>query len=149
MEGEELSLFVLTDGERVVPLPAGAGSQAAARRRRGPNTGGMGAYCPVSLVERSPELIDDVVERIVAADARARCARAARRSPGCSTSGLMLTADGPKVVEFNCRFGDPETQAVLPALADDATVFDADVRRSRAADALSGTASTRRRRARP
>ena len=114
MQGEELSLFVLTDGERVVPLPAARDHKRLLDGDQGPNTGGMGAYCPVSL-DDSDALIDDVLERI----ARPTLDRMrARRTPftGLLYIGLMLTADGPKVVEFNCRFGDPETQAVLPAL---------------------------------
>jgi phosphoribosylamine--glycine ligase len=116
MEGEELSVFVLTDGERVIPLPAARDHKRLLDGDHGPNTGGMGAYCPVSIVERSPELIDDVLDRV------ARPTLDAMRSRGTPFAGLlyiglMLTADGPKVVEFNCRFGDPETQAVLPALS--------------------------------
>jgi len=116
MEGEELSVFVLTDGERVVPLPAAQDHKRLLDGDHGPNTGGMGAYCPVSIVERSPELIDEVLDRV------ARPTLDAMRSRGTPFAGLlyiglMLTADGPRVVEFNCRFGDPETQAVLPALS--------------------------------
>jgi phosphoribosylamine--glycine ligase len=114
MQGEELSLFVLTDGERVVPLPAARDHKRLLDGDRGPNTGGMGAYCPVSL-DDAETLIDEVLERV----ARPTLDRMrARGTPftGLLYIGLMLTADGPKVVEFNCRFGDPETQAVLPAV---------------------------------
>ena len=114
MQGEELSLFVLTDGERVVALPPARDHKRLLDGDRGPNTGGMGAYCPVSLDD--PEtIVDDVLERI----ARPTLDRMrARGTPftGLLYVGLMLTAEGPKVVEFNCRFGDPETQAVLPAI---------------------------------
>jgi phosphoribosylamine--glycine ligase len=116
MEGEELSVFVLTDGERCVPLPAAQDHKRLLNHDEGPNTGGMGAYAPVSLA--SADLIDDVLERV------ARPTLATMRARGTPFTGLlyiglMLTADGPKVVEFNCRFGDPETQAVLPAIAGD------------------------------
>jgi phosphoribosylamine--glycine ligase len=114
MQGEELSLFVLTDGERAVPLPAARDHKRLLDGDLGPNTGGMGAYCPVSL-DDGESLVDDVLARI--AQPTLDCMRA-RGTPftGLMYIGLMLTADGPKVVEFNCRFGDPETQAVLPAL---------------------------------
>jgi phosphoribosylamine--glycine ligase len=114
MQGEELSLFVLTDGERAVPLPAARDHKRLLDGDLGPNTGGMGAYCPVSL-DDGESLVDDVLARI--AQPTLDCMRA-RGTPftGLLYIGLMLTADGPKVVEFNCRFGDPETQAVLPAL---------------------------------
>jgi phosphoribosylamine--glycine ligase len=123
MEGEELSLFLLTDGERVVPLPPAQDHKRLLDGDHGPNTGGMGAYCPVSVVERSPGLVDDVVERVALPTLHAMRARATPFT-GVLYVGLMLTADGPKVVEFNCRFGDPETQAVLPALGDDTGVTD-------------------------
>ena len=115
MDGEELSLFALTDGTHAVPLPAAQDHKRLLEEDRGPNTGGMGAYCPVSLVDQSPELIDDVLERVVSPTLAAMLARGTPFS-GLLYVGLMLTAEGPKVVEFNCRFGDPETQAVLPAL---------------------------------
>ncbi len=116
MDGEELSLFVLTDGVRAVPLPAAQDHKRLLEDDRGPNTGGMGAYCPVSIIDQSPELVDDVLERVVSPTLAALRSRGTPFT-GLLYVGLMLTADGPKVVEFNCRFGDPETQAVLPALA--------------------------------
>jgi len=124
MEGEELSVFAMTDGERVVVLPSAQDHKRLLERDRGPNTGGMGAYSPVSLVDQNPGIIDEVVERIV------RPTLAAMRARGTPFTGLlyvgaMLTADGPKVVEFNCRFGDPETQAVLPAMALEDSMADA------------------------
>ena len=116
MDGEELSLFVITDGEGMIALPAAQDHKRLLDGDRGPNTGGMGAYCPVSIAERAPELVSEALESIVAPTL------AAMRSHGTPFTGLlyaglMLTDDGPKVVEFNCRFGDPETQAVLPALS--------------------------------
>jgi phosphoribosylamine--glycine ligase len=121
MEGEELSLFVLTDGVRVVALPPAQDHKRLLEGDRGPNTGGMGAYCPVSLVERSPGLIEDVLARVAVPTLDAMRARGTPFQ-GLLYIGLMLTADGPKVVEFNCRFGDPETQAVLPALSNDGSL---------------------------
>jgi len=116
MEGEELSLFVLTDGERVLALPAAQDHKRLLDGDRGPNTGGMGAYCPVSLAEQSPELVSEVLETIVRPTL---AAMRERGTPFCGLLyvGLMLTTTGPRVVEFNCRFGDPETEAVLPAIA--------------------------------
>jgi len=119
MDGEELSLFVLTDGERAIPLPAAQDHKRLLEHDRGPNTGGMGAYCPVSLVDQSPELVGEVLEHVVQPTLATMRARGTPFT-GLLYVGLMLTANGPKVVEFNCRFGDPETQAVLPALAREA-----------------------------
>ena len=121
MEGEELSVFVLTDGTRMVALPPAQDHKRLLDGDEGPNTGGMGAYCPVSLVDDSPALIDDVLRQIVDPTLAAMRARGTPFS-GLLYAGLMLTADGPKVVEFNCRFGDPETQAVLPALGGDVPI---------------------------
>jgi phosphoribosylamine--glycine ligase len=116
MEGEELSLFVMTDGERLAVLPAAQDHKRLLDHDRGPNTGGMGAYTPLSLVEETPGVVDEILDRVV------RPTLAAMRARGTPFTGLlyvgaMLTTDGPKVVEFNCRFGDPETQAVLPAMS--------------------------------
>jgi phosphoribosylamine--glycine ligase len=115
MQGEELSLFVLTDGVRAVPLPAARDHKRLLDGDRGPNTGGMGAYCPVSLPDQPESLVDEVLDRIVLPTLDRMRERGAPFT-GLLYVGLMLTADGPKVVEFNCRFGDPETQAVLPAI---------------------------------
>lgn len=116
MEGEELSVFVLTDGERVIPLPAAQDHKRLLEGDRGPNTGGMGAYCPVSIADASTGLIDTVVDRVIRPTLGAMRARGTPFT-GLLYAGLMLTNDGPKVVEFNCRFGDPETQAVLPVMS--------------------------------
>jgi phosphoribosylamine--glycine ligase len=121
MEGEELSFFLLSDGERVVALPPAQDHKRLLDGDHGPNTGGMGAYCPVSVVERMPGLADEVIERVALPTLKSM------RTRGTPFEGLlyvqlMLTADGPKVVEFNCRFGDPETEAVLPALDDAASL---------------------------
>ena len=115
MEGEELSVFAITDGFDFVLLPGLQDHKRLADGDRGPNTGGMGAYLPVSLGEQSgwaePELSGPIFQRVLGA-LRER----GRPFTGLLYAGLMLTRDGPKVVEFNCRFGDPETQALLPVL---------------------------------
>lgn len=113
MRGEELSLFALCDGENALPLLASQDHKRIGEGDTGPNTGGMGAYAPVSIA--TDALIDDVVERILRPTLHAL---AAAGSPfrGLLYAGLMLTDEGPKVVEYNCRFGDPESQVVLPLL---------------------------------
>jgi phosphoribosylamine---glycine ligase len=111
MQGEELSVLALTDGENVLPLVPAQDHKRLLDGDRGPNTGGMGAYAPVSLA--SDALMRTVVEQIFAPTLAALSSRG-RPFTGLLYAGLMLTRDGPKVVEFNCRFGDPETQAVLP-----------------------------------
>jgi len=123
MEGEELSMFFLTDGERVIPLPAAQDHKRLLEGDRGPNTGGMGAYCPVSLADESSGLLDIVVDRVVRPTLGAMRARGTPFT-GLLYAGLMLTDDGPKVVEFNCRFGDPETQAVLPVMSPNESIGD-------------------------
>ena len=124
MEGEELSLFALTDGERIVVLPAAQDHKRLLEGDRGPNTGGMGAYAPVSLVEQHPDIIATITDRIIGPTLGAM---RDRNTPftGLLYVGAMLTSEGPKVVEFNCRFGDPETQAILPALGREESLIDA------------------------
>ncbi len=116
LEGEELSLLALCDGENVVPLAPAQDYKRIFDGDEGPNTGGMGSYSPVPGIdaERIEEIADSVHRPIV--DLMAR-----RGDPfrGVLYAGLMLTADGPRVLEFNVRFGDPETQAVLPRLRSD------------------------------
>ena len=127
MTGEELSLFVLTDGQTTVPLPAAQDHKRVGEGDSGPNTGGMGAYCPADAGDASftwrdgaiPAGITGVLDRIVAPTLAALRERG-MPFRGLLYCGVMLTPTGPRVVEFNCRFGDPETQAVLTALADDA-----------------------------
>jgi len=114
LEGEEVSALALCDGRRVLPLPPAQDFKRALDGDRGPNTGGMGAYSPVPSVDEVTRrtIVTDILERTVAA-------MASEGVPyrGVLYAGLMLTGDGPKVLEFNCRFGDPETQAILPRLA--------------------------------
>lgn len=111
MSGEELSVLAITDGQSVVPLVPAQDHKRLLDGDRGPNTGGMGAYAPVALA--TDTLMRDIVERIFQPTLAALVARN-RPFTGLLYAGLMLTDEGPKVVEFNCRFGDPETQAVLP-----------------------------------
>lgn len=114
MDGEELSLFVLTDGTTAIPMLAAQDHKRLLDGDAGPNTGGMGAYAPVSL--GTPALVSDVMERIIRPSLGWMRENDAAFT-GLLYAGLMVTRDGPKVVEFNCRFGDPETQALLPLLA--------------------------------
>ena len=113
MEGEEFSVFCLAHGEDFVPLLSSQDHKRIGEGDTGPNTGGMGAYAPVGFV--TDALMTEVGERIVAPVLRAM-AESGSPFSGLLYAGLMITANGPKVVEFNCRFGDPETQAVLPLL---------------------------------
>jgi phosphoribosylamine---glycine ligase len=115
--GEELSLLALCDGENVVPLSPAQDYKRIFDGDEGPNTGGMGSYSPVPGLAGAAE-----VEEIVAAVHRPIVAAMAERGTpfhGVLYAGLMICADGPKVIEFNVRFGDPETQAVLPRLRSD------------------------------
>jgi len=116
LDGPECSLLVLCDGRRVVPLAPAQDFKRAGDGDTGPNTGGMGAYCPMPDIDGAlvDELVFGAVEPLVAA-LRSR----GIDYRGVLYAGLMLTPDGPKVLEYNVRFGDPETQAVLPRLADD------------------------------
>jgi phosphoribosylamine--glycine ligase len=116
LEGEEVSLFALCDGSTALPLPAAQDYKRIGDGDAGPNTGGMGSYSPV------PRLSDDQVAALVE-QVHVPVLRelARRRTPftGALFAGLMLTDDGPRVLEFNCRFGDPETQSLVPRLDGD------------------------------
>jgi phosphoribosylamine--glycine ligase len=114
LDGPEVSLFCLTDGTAVVPLLPAQDFKRVGDGDVGPNTGGMGAYSP--LPWSPPGLADEVVKTIAQPTVDEMAARGAPFS-GLLYVGLALTSDGPKVVEFNARFGDPETQVVLPLLA--------------------------------
>lgn len=113
MEGEELSVFALADGTDAVPLLPAQDHKRVGEGDTGPNTGGMGAYAPVSIA--SPGLLREVRDRILLPTLEA-LREDGTPFRGLLYAGLMLTDEGPKVVEFNCRFGDPETQVVLPLL---------------------------------
>jgi phosphoribosylamine--glycine ligase len=114
LEGEEASLFALTDGARVVPLAAARDFKRIGDGDVGPNTGGMGAFSPIPEVPDIDQLVDLVHRPVIEELAR-------RGAPfiGCLYAGLMLTEDGPRVLEFNCRFGDPETQVIVPLVEGD------------------------------
>jgi phosphoribosylamine---glycine ligase len=116
LEGDEVSLFALCDGVNAVPLPAAQDHKRAGDGDTGPNTGGMGAFSPVPGRDDAwaAEVVDTVHRPVLAE-------LAARGTPfvGLLYAGLMLTDGGPRVLEFNCRFGDPETQAILPCLDGD------------------------------
>ena len=115
--GEECSLLVLCDGTRAVPLVPAQDFKRIGDGDVGPNTGGMGAYAPMPHVDSA------TVEPSWTRAVRPLVAELRRRGidyRGVLYAGLMLTDDGPKVIEYNVRFGDPETQVVLPLLADDA-----------------------------
>jgi phosphoribosylamine---glycine ligase len=119
LDGEELSVLALTDGERILMLPGAQDHKRLGERDTGPNTGGMGAYCPVSMA--TPGLLERV-RREVLAPTLTELDRRGCRYAGVMYAGLMIGSDGtPWVLEFNCRFGDPETQVLLPVLARGAT----------------------------
>ena len=116
LDGEEVSLFALVDGVNAVPLAPARDYKRIRDGDEGPNTGGMGAFSPVAeLSEADAAGLVDSVHRPVLAEL------ASRGTPfvGLLYAGLMLTENGPKVLEFNCRFGDPETQAILPRVGSD------------------------------
>ena len=116
MEGEEASLLAFTDGTTIRPMISAQDHKRAYDGDRGPNTGGMGTYAPAPVM--TPEMTERAVEEILKPTISAM-AKEGRTYRGCLYLGLMVTADGPKVVEFNARFGDPETQVVLPLLDSD------------------------------
>jgi len=116
LEGEEVSLFAVADGSDAVALAPARDYKRVGDGNTGPNTGGMGAYSPVT------ELTADDVDQLLATVHRPVLAELANRGVpfvGLLYAGLMLTEEGPKVLEFNCRFGDPETQSILPRLEGD------------------------------
>ncbi len=116
LDGEELSLLALCDGETAVPLASAQDYKRIFDGDEGPNTGGMGSYSPVAAVDddRAREICAQVHQPVLA-----ELARRGRPFHGVLYAGLMMTADGIRVLEFNVRFGDPETQAILPRLRSD------------------------------
>ncbi len=116
LDGQELSLLVLCDGERCLPLPAAQDYKRALDGDRGPNTGGMGAYSPVPLADAAlvSAVMDEIVEPTLA-----ELRRRGIDYRGVLYAGLMCDARGPKLIEYNVRFGDPEAQVVLPRLGGD------------------------------
>lgn len=116
LRGKECSLIFLTDGENIIPLIPARDYKRLRDNDQGPNTGGMGSYSPIPDV--SEDLVRKVIEMII------RPTLTGLANEGCSYhgalyAGLMITAEGPRVLEFNCRFGDPETQVILPLLKAD------------------------------
>jgi phosphoribosylamine---glycine ligase len=114
LEGRELSALAVCDGREAVPLPLARDFKRVGDGDTGPNTGGMGSYSPVPGAPDPEEIVETVHRPVLAELAR-------RGTPfvGCLYAGLMLTAGGPRVLEFNCRFGDPETQSLVPRLEGD------------------------------
>ncbi len=117
LEGAEVSVFALSDGRHVIPLGAAQDFKRIGDGDVGPNTGGMGAYSPVPWSGDVATLVDEIHRPVIAELAR-------RGMPfiGCLFAGLMVTSDGPRLLEFNARFGDPETQVLMPLLAGDLLV---------------------------
>ncbi len=116
LEGEEVSIIVLTDGKEMIPLLPSQDHKPVFDCNEGPNTGGMGAYAPVPRV--GEKLLSEIEDRILDPVVEA-LGREGTVYKGVIYAGLMLTEDGPQVLEFNCRFGDPETQPVVPLLKSD------------------------------
>ena len=116
LEGEEASIIVVSDGENIVPLASSQDHKRAFDGDKGPNTGGMGAYSPTPLV--TGKIFEETVSGIIKPTILGMKKRGA---PCCGVlyAGIMITQDGPKLLEFNVRFGDPETQAILPRLNSD------------------------------
>ena len=116
LEGEEASFFVLTDGRNALPLATAQDHKRAGDGDTGPNTGGMGAYSPAPCM--TPALCDEALEKIVKPTIRA-LQDMGHPYVGVLYAGLILTGEGPKLIEYNCRFGDPECQVLMMRLKDD------------------------------
>lgn len=116
LEGEEASVFAITDGERFLILPASQDHKRVGENDTGKNTGGMGAYAPTPFVDN--EMMKEIEKKIITPTLRV-LKEENKKFIGCLYAGLILTKEGPKVIEFNCRFGDPETQVVLPLIKGD------------------------------
>jgi phosphoribosylamine--glycine ligase len=116
LEGEEASLFALIDGETAVPLASAQDHKRVGEGDTGPNTGGMGAYTPAAVL--TPDLQQRAMDEIVLPTARAMV-EAGMPFSGVLYAGLMLTADGPQLIEYNVRFGDPECEAIMPLIEGD------------------------------
>ena len=116
MEGEEASLLAFTDGKTIRPMVSSQDHKRAYDGDKGPNTGGMGTYAPAPVMTK--DMVEQATEKILK-PMIAAMAKEGRPYQGCLYAGLMITEEGPKVVEFNARFGDPETQVILPLLKGD------------------------------
>jgi phosphoribosylamine--glycine ligase len=128
MTGEEASFFALTDGTAIVSFGSAQDHKRVGDGDTGPNTGGMGAYSPASIV--TPEIEAQVMDRIIRPTVETMAAEGTPYS-GVLYAGLMLTDDGPKLIEYNCRFGDPETQVLMTRFDDDLVTLLADVAEGR------------------
>ena len=116
LEGEEASVFAITDGNKFVCLPPAQDYKKIGDNDTGKNTGGMGAYAPTPII--TDDMLKEVSVKIIAPTLETLRSEG-KKFIGCLYVGLMITNDGPKVIEFNCRFGDPETQAILPLVKGD------------------------------
>ncbi|MEW6075929.1 MAG: phosphoribosylamine--glycine ligase [Candidatus Omnitrophota bacterium] len=116
LQGQEASIIVFTDGKHVVPLASSQDHKRIFEQDKGPNTGGMGAYSPAPVV--SEKLFQEVMDTIIEPTIKGLASEGIVYQ-GVLYAGIMRTAQGPKVLEFNVRFGDPETQAILPRLDSD------------------------------
>jgi phosphoribosylamine--glycine ligase len=119
LTGEEASFFALTDGDTALPFATAQDHKAVYDGDKGPNTGGMGAYSPASNIEIGDEMSARVMKEIIEPTVRGM-KQAGTPFSGMLYAGLMLTKDGPKLIEYNARFGDPETQVMIPRLKSDA-----------------------------
>jgi phosphoribosylamine--glycine ligase len=116
LQGEEASVLAITDGEHMIVLPSAQDHKAIFEGDRGPNTGGMGAYAPAPVIHDS--MLKIIQEKILIPTIQGM-KKEGRPFKGVLYAGLMITDQGPKVLEFNCRFGDPELQAIIPLLSAD------------------------------
>ena len=116
LDGEEASVFAISDGEKFVCLPAAQDHKRIGEGDTGKNTGGMGAYAPAPIITSS---LQKIIEEMIIVPTLKQLYDSGNKFVGCLYAGLIITKDGPKVIEFNCRFGDPETQVVLPLLNGD------------------------------
>ena len=116
LAGEEASIIVISDGENVMPLASSQDHKRIFNGDKGPNTGGMGAYSPAPIVTDAllKKIMDEVIYPVIRG-----LAKEGRKYVGALYAGIMITPSGPKVLEFNARFGDPETQAIMPRLTSD------------------------------
>lgn len=116
LEGEEASIIVVTDGENIIPLATSQDHKRVFDGDKGPNTGGMGAYSPAPVIDS--ELEAEIMKKIIRPTVEGMKNEGINYK-GVLYAGIMMTADGPKVLEYNVRFGDPETQAILPRMKSD------------------------------
>ena len=124
LEGEEVTVMALTDGERIIPMVSAQDHKRIYDGNKGPNTGGMGAYAPTNVIPE--KMMQRIVEEILEPTING-LADMGRLYKGVLYTGIIVTARGPKVLEYNCRFGDPETQAVLPLLESDLVEIFSDI----------------------